>query len=222
MIFRKIQTIVFVLCLLCYSASVSALTGEEAMAKLIERLAGADTLKGKITISYQSGEIYSGIFMYMHPGKMYVKFTDPPGKLIVTNGKKLWVFDAATDVCGVQELETEEVVSDKQDNDKQTKGIKPKLMGGISRFFRTYETKISENPTQPVIELSNESKKYSEIKFILNPDFMLSSAVFKDKEGDGFSIKLSDVKIGEKITPGVFNFKAPDNAQVVKNPLDIR
>jgi outer membrane lipoprotein-sorting protein len=222
MIHRKIRTIIFVLCLLCYSSSVFALTGEEAMAKLVERLAGADTLKGKITISYQSGEVYSGIFIYMHPGKMYMKFSDPPGKLIVTNGKKLWVYDAATDVCGVQELETEEAGSDKQDNDKQTKGIKPKLMGGISRFLRTYETRFSEGSSQPVIELSNESKKYSEIKFILNPDFMLSSAVFKDKEGDGFMIKLSDVKIGEKITPGVFNFKAPDNAQVVKNPLDIR
>jgi outer membrane lipoprotein-sorting protein len=208
-------------CLMIYSSSVFALTGDEAMAKLVERLAGAETVKGKVTISYQSGEIYSGNFMYMHPGKMYVKFSDPPGKLIVTNGKKLWVYDSTTDVCGVQEMETVDV-SDKQDTDKQSKDIKVKLMGGISKFFRAYETRISENTSPPVIELFNESKKYSEIKFILNADFMLSSAVFKDKEGDGFVIKLSDVKIGEKITPGVFNFKAPANAQVVKNPLDIR
>jgi outer membrane lipoprotein-sorting protein len=218
----KIRIIIISLFLLYFASSVSALTGEEAMAKLVDRLAGAETMKGKITISYQSGEIYSGIFIYAHPGKMYIKFTDPPGKLIVTNGKKLWVYDSTTDVCGVQELETEEIKPDKDDTEKQTKAIKPKLMGGISRFFKTYEARMSENSSQPVIELSNESKKYSDIKFILNPDFMLSSAVFKDKEGDGFMIKLSDVKIGEKITPGVFNFKAPDNAQIVKNPLDIR
>jgi outer membrane lipoprotein-sorting protein len=215
------KAILLSLYLMIYSSPVFALTGDEAMAKLVERLAGAETIKGKMAISYQSGEIYSGIFMYMHPGKIYVKFTDPPGKLIVTNGKKLWVYDSATDVCGVQELETVDV-PDKQDTDKQSRDIKPKLMGGISKFFRTYETRISENTSPPVIELYNENKKYSEIKFILNADFMLSSAVFKDKEGDGFLIKFSDVKIGEKITPGVFNFKAPANAQVVKNPLDVR
>jgi outer membrane lipoprotein-sorting protein len=215
----RIQTALLSFLIVIYSAPVFALTGDEAMAKLADRLTGAGTIKGKIAISYQSGEIYSGIFMYMHPGKMYVKFTDPPGKLIVTNGKKLWVYDSATDVCGAQELETVEV-ADK--DPEKAKDIKPKLMGGITRFLKTYETRISENSSQPVIELSNESKKYSEIKFILNPDFMLTSAVFKDREGDGFVIKLSDMKFGENITPGVFNFKAPANAQLVKNPLDIR
>ncbi|MBN2403647.1 MAG: outer membrane lipoprotein carrier protein LolA [Spirochaetes bacterium] len=192
------------------------------MAKLIERMDSAETMKGKITISFQSGESYSGVFTYMHPGKIYVKFNDPPGKIIVTNGKKLWVYDSSTDVCGVQELDTEDSESDKEDGDKQSGEIKAKLMGGISKFFRTYEASISENTSQSVIELVNDNRKYSDIKFIVNLEFLLTSAVFKDKNGDGFVIKLSDVKIGEKITPGVFDFKAPANAQVVKNPLDIR
>ncbi len=216
----RIHTALVMFFLIICCCPVYALTGDEAMAKLIDRLAGAETIKGKIAISYQSGEAYSGIFIYMHPGKMYVKFTDPPGKLIVTNGKKLWVYDSATDVCGVQELETIEAAD--KDPEKRSKDIRPKLTGGISRFFRTYEARINVDTPLPVIELFNESKKYSEIKFMLNSDYMLTGAVFKDKEGDGFVIKLSDVKLGVSVPPGVFNFKAPANAQVVKNPLDIR
>lgn len=219
----KYKIILLMLLLIPVSISInfsaaSALTGDEALAKLSEKLANAGTMKGKINISYQSGEIYSGIFMYMQPGKLYVKFTDPPGKLIVTNGKKLWIYDSTTDVCGVQELETYGEVS--EDNEKQ---IRPRLRGGIQQFLQGYEsTYTSGSSSQNIIELVNPNKIYSDIKFILNSDFMIISAVFKNADGNGFSIKLSDVKTGDKITPGIFNFKAPANAQVIKNPLDVR
>ncbi|MFH0974257.1 MAG: outer-membrane lipoprotein carrier protein LolA [Spirochaetota bacterium] len=218
----KIKLLCVLLFLLSYVCPVFALTGEEAMTRLMSRLNSADTIKGRLTISYQTGEVYSGIFMYMRPGKMYVKFTDPPGKLIITNGKKLWTYDASTEVCGIQELETTEADKDKENSENHGKDVKPRLMGGISRFFRTYEAKFIEDPSQPAIELVNEGRKYSEVKFVLTKDFIPVNAVFKDINSDGFVIKFFDVKTGEKIAPGVFNFKAPANAQVVKNPLDIR
>jgi len=214
---KNIIRIIFVFLIVSLTDPVFPITGDEAIAKFADRL-NAETVKGNLTITYQSGEMYSGIFMYMKPGKMYIKFSDPPGKLIVTNGKRLWVYDSTSAVCGVQELETEGEAKDKGDE-----GLKPRLSGGILGFLHGYNAKIIESPTQKVIELTDESKKYSEVKLILTPDFMLSSVVFKNKGADGgFAVKLSDVRTGEKITPGIFNFKAPSNAQIVKNPLDIR
>lgn len=219
----KYRIIFILLTILYHSSYAFPMTGEEAMMKLNERLAGEGTLQGKISISYQSGQTYSGIFMYMKPGKIYVKLTEPPGKLIITNGRRLWVYDSLTDICGVQEMDTEEASSGSEVDNKPGNGIRSKLKGGIQMFFNNYKTKlVSDNPSQYTIELTNESRQYSEIKFVLNSDFMLTSASFNDKNGDGFVIKLSEVKTGEKIAPGLFNFNVPAEAQVIKNPLDVR
>jgi outer membrane lipoprotein-sorting protein len=222
----KYKIFFIILFIFCVSSHAFPMTGEEAMIKLNERLAGAGTLTGKISISYQSGQNYSGIFIYMKPGKIYMKFTEPPGKVIVTNGKKLWVYDSLTDVCGVQEMDTEEVSAEIDPEKKDVKPgteIRAKLRGGIYYLYKSYETKlISDNPSQYTVELTNESRMYSKIKVVLNSDFMLASASFNDKNGEGFVIKLSDVKSGEKITPGLFNFNVPAEAQVIKNPLDVR
>lgn len=199
------------------------MTAEETISRFNERFASIETMKGQVSVSYQSGEIYSGIFMYSNPGKIYIQFTNPPGKFIVTNGKKLWAYDSSTDVCGVQEMDVEDE-EDKQGNKTQNKDIKPKLKGGIERFIRNYEARLAEpeNPESKIIELVNEKWKYSDIKLFLDQEFLPVKAIFMDKDGDGFIIKLSDIKIGENIVPGIFNFNVPANAQVVKNPLDIR
>ncbi len=180
-------------------------------------------MKGQLTLTYQSGEVFSGIFMYMNPGKIYIKLTDPPGKLIITDSKKLWVYDSTTDVCGVQELEMKEEDAAKEHGEKQGNDIKTKLRGGIERFLRGYEVKsVSSDPLSYTIEMVSEKRKYSDIKLVIDTNFILVKAVFKDKNEDGFSVKLSDVIFGEKIPPGLFNFNVPANAQVVKNPMDIR
>ncbi|MBN2040266.1 MAG: outer membrane lipoprotein carrier protein LolA [Spirochaetes bacterium] len=213
--------------LLIIPLPVFSMTGEEAVQKINESLESFETMKGKLTVSYTSGETYSGIFMYSNPGKIYVKFMNPLEKFIVTNGKKLWAYDSSTDVCGVQDIEIEDEEDDEA-GDKKTIGKKPeeepKLTGGLERFFRNYEPAFIEsgNPEENIIELVNEKWRYTLIKLVLNKDFMLVKAVFTDKNGEGFTVKLSDIKTGENIIPGLFNFNVPANAQIVKNPLDIR
>jgi outer membrane lipoprotein-sorting protein len=218
----KYKIIIILIFIFRVTAPAFPMTGEEAMTKLNERMSGAGTLTGKISVSYQSGQTYSGIFMFMKPGKIYVKITEPPGKFIITNGKKLWIYDSLTDVCGVQEMDTEEVSTVNEADNKPSTEIKPKLRGGLYFLFKNYAAKLITDAANHTIELTNESRQYSEIKIILNPDFMLASASFKDKEGNGFTVKLSDVKAGEKIAPGIFNFHVPAEAQVIKNPLNIR
>ena len=64
--------------------------------------------------------------------------------------------------------------------------------------------------------------QYSEIKVVLNSDFFPKGMIFKNIDDEGFTIELKDISTGERITPGIFNFDVPADAQVVKNPLDIR
>ena len=68
-----------------------AITGDEALAQFRGRMNGAGKLTGIISWSHSGGETYTGAFKYMSPGKIYIKFSSPPGKTIVSNGKSLWI-----------------------------------------------------------------------------------------------------------------------------------
>lgn len=209
--------------LLLYHSPALGLTGNEAFEKLKERLAAIDTMKGIISIAYPTGDLYSGKFQYMPPGRIHIDLSNPPGKKIISNGKRLWVYDVSTDVCGVQELYAEDEENDKELDEEEKKKKELKIKGGLENLFNGYEAiLISESDKGVIIEIRNEFRKYTEIQLTLDKSFMLSSARFTDKEGIRFVMKITDLKFGEKPIPGLFNFDVPANAQVVKNPLDIR
>lgn len=221
----KIKIIAIIICIL-FPVYGFSITGEEALENLRARFFGAETIKGKVSLTFQSGESYSGSFIYERSGKIIIRLTEPPGKIIVTNGKKLWVYDITTDVCGVQEIDTGDDEMDKEKSaavSEEESAEAFKLTGGIDRFIRGYEIiSVSEKSPGYTIVLSSESRKYSEIELNIDGEFMLTKAVFRDKNGEGYAVKLSDIKTGESILPGAFNFDVPANAQVVKNPLDVR
>ncbi len=214
-----ILTIIFIF----YSGNAHPVTGDEAFEKLKERLANITTLKGKITISYQSGEIYTGDFQYMPPGKIYIKFTDPPGKVIASNGRKLWAFDSTTEVCGVQELYMEDKEKDEELSEEEKAKKEQKIKGGLANLFYYFKPTLTyEGPIGYLIDLKQERRQYPEVSLSLDKTFMIVEAYFKNKNDNNFSVRFSNFKFGEKIFPDLFNFNVPSNAQVVKNPLDIR
>lgn len=220
---KQIKIIITILMILS-TAPAFSLTGDEALQKFKDQMAGIKTMRGQISLLYQNGEMYSGSFKYMFPGKIFIQFSEPSGKTIVSNGKKLWAYDAASGVCGVQELDIEVDEDDKDFKENAgSKRIRVQDRGGPSVFLSGYQvTAVSEEKTGVTIELMNGTRKYTDIKLVLNNEFMLIKAIFKNDKDEGFMIKLSDVKTGEKITPGLFDFNVPANSQIVKNPLDIR
>jgi outer membrane lipoprotein-sorting protein len=181
-----------------------ALTGEEALAKFQARMNSIGTMSGVISWTHQSGETYIGGFKYMAPGKLHIKFNTPGGRVLVTNGRRLWVYDSSSNVCGVQDME---------------KGGS----GGIAGFVNGYLAILTaQGPSGCTLKLKSPDKTYADITLVLDGSFMLKKAVFATKDGDGFSVTLSNIKTGESMISGVFDFSVPSNAQIVKNPLDVK
>ncbi len=182
-----------------------SITGDEALAKFRGRMMGIGKLSGVISWSSGSGQALAGTFKYMAPDKIYVKFSNPSGKILVSNGRKLWVYSPSSSICGVQDL---------------AQGSSSGGIAGMTADYRAIVT--SQGGDGYTIKLKNAEKAYPEIILRVDSTFFLKRAIFKDREGDGFSFTLSNVNFSPAVMPSLFNFNVPSNAQSVKNPLNIK
>ncbi len=180
------------------------ITGEEAIEKFRSRMYGIQKLTGVITWTYQSGLTVSGSFKYMAPDRIYVKFSTPPGKVIVSNGQRLWVYNQNTGICGIQDL---------------AEGV---FSGGIAAIVSgEYKAIASGGQGGYTIRMKNEEREYSEITLRVDSTFFLQKAIIRTKDGGVFSFSLSNVSWKAAVLPTIFNFSVPTSAQIVKNPLNM-
>ncbi len=201
---KRILTILACAALLAYAPAVSALTGDEALAKFQGRMNGVGTMSGTISWMHQSGQGYSGTFKYMAPGKILVKFTSPSGRILSSNGRRLWVFDSSSNICGVQEL---------------ARGGSGGLAGLVGGYLAIL---TAQGPSGYTIKLKNSERAYSDLTLVLDGGFLPKKIVLLNKAGDGMSISFSNIRTGESMAPGIFDFSVPSNAQLVKDPLDVK
>lgn len=202
---NKIKYIfVILIYILSFQVNSYSLTGEEAINKTAAKLNSISTMEGIISLSYSSGMVYTGVFKFLAPGYFHIKFTNPAGKTIVSNGKKLWIYDETNNVCGVQDLEPE------------------KYSGGLASLTKGYFAIVNESENKTIIKLKSNEKVFKEISLLVNKSYMLKKISFQKEDGEGFSAILSNVKTGHKIHHRHFNFDVPANAQLIKNPLNIR
>lgn len=189
--------------ILIASAAAFAVTGDEAVAKFRARMGSIGKMTGVISWTSSSGYTYTGHFKYLAPNNIYVKFSSPGGKIIVANGKKLWVYDPSTNIVGIQDLDGG-------------------ASGGIAGMTGGYMAIASSQGSGYLIKLKNNEKYYSEINIAADASFMMKKIMLKTKEGEGVTYSISNVDTSASVNSNMFDFSVPANAQAVKNPLNIR
>jgi len=184
--------------------NLSALTGDEALNSFRNRMNSIGKLTGVISWAEPSGETYTGSFKYMSPGKIYIKFSNPSGKVIVANGKNLWVYTPGNNICGVQDLGGGG-------------------SGGIAALTTGYYAIVtSQGPGGYTIKLKSNDKSFSEIILMVDSTFFIKKAILKSKDGGSYNFSISNTSTTTAVIPSIFDFNVPSNSQVVKNPLNIK
>jgi len=200
---RFLITTVSMLLILSPTGSWS-ITGDEALASFRSRMNGISKMTGIISWTAAGGETFTGSFKYLNPGKIYIKFSSPAGKIIVSNGRSLWIYSPGNNICGVQDLAGGG-------------------SGGIAGFTSGYLAIVTaQGPGGYTIKLKNNEKSFNEILLVVDSSFFLKKAIFKTKEGTAYSFSLSNISTEAAVMPNIFNFDVPSSAQVVKNPLNIK
>ena len=200
----KLLRLTIITALVLRTVSLFPLSGEEAVEKFRSRMLRLPKLTGVISWTALDGQTYSGSFKYLAPDRIYVKFSSPTEKVLVSNGKTLWIFNPGNKMCGVQEL------------------AKGSTSGGIANLVTGYNGIASGGDTGYTIKLKNDDKQYPEIILSVDLSYLLRGAIFKREDGRILSFSISDVSTKAEVRPTLFDFKVPKGVQIIKNPLNIR
>jgi outer membrane lipoprotein-sorting protein len=200
----KAFRVIFAGFIIFFATAIFPLPGDEAVEKFRSRMLRLKKLTGVISWTSIDGQTYSGGFKYMAPDRIYVKFTSPTEKLLISNGKTLWIYSPGSRMCGIQELE------------------KGTTSGGIAGLVTGYDGIASGGDYGYVIKLKSDEKQYKEIILSVDATFLLKGAIFKRDDGRIMSFSISDVSTGADVRPSLFEFTVPGGVQIVKNPLNMR
>ncbi|HOO73478.1 MAG TPA: outer membrane lipoprotein carrier protein LolA [Spirochaetota bacterium] len=171
-----------------------------------KKMSSVGKFSGILSYTLSTGRTFTGNVTYMAPGNIKIRFSNPSGKILVANQKKLWLYDPQNKVCAIQELDQEEGMS-----------------GGILSLLRDYEVlQTLESEEGYSLKFSNENHEFTEITLVLDSSFFIKKGNFKNKEGSGFSFSVSGINFSPDIVKSVFDFNVPANTQIVKNPLNIK
>ncbi|HPB80479.1 MAG TPA: outer membrane lipoprotein carrier protein LolA [Spirochaetota bacterium] len=192
-----------IIALCSVTAYLYAMTGDEALQRFQGRMGSISTMRGTISWTDTSGFMYTGNFKFMAPGRIFVKFSSPSGKILASNGRKLWVYSPSSNICGIQDL---------------GRG----RSGGIAGVVSGYSAILLGGGSGYTIKLKNNDRHYSSITLVVDSTFLLKKAIMKTKDGGGMTISLAGVVVGEGMSPGIFDFSPPVSAQTVNNPLNIK
>jgi outer membrane lipoprotein-sorting protein len=196
-------TLFLFISLLCAS-DLYPVSGDEIFKKFQARMRDLSKLTGVISWKALDGKTYIGNFTYYAPNRIYVKFTSPVEKILVSNGKTLWIYTHGSRVCGMYEL------------------IKGPHSGILSMIRTGYSSAAVGGDAGYVIKLKSDTKQYREVVLSMDPTYLLKAAIFKREDNRMLSFSISDASTKVNVDEDYFNFKVPKGVQVIKNPLNVK
>ncbi|OAI20166.1 MULTISPECIES: outer membrane lipoprotein chaperone LolA [Methylomonas] len=199
----------FVFCLIC----ATPLHAEETpIARLKTFLAGSSALAAdfrQVTLdkSGKPAQTSSGKFYLSRPGKFRWNYQKPFVQEIVSNGGKVWFYDADLEQVTVKQLD-------------DSLGSTPALLLtgqiDIEEKFKLQEQGEDEGMNWVKLSPKNEESGFKYILIGLERD-QLGGMELSDNFGQLTRIYFSNIQINPKLEEALFNFKAPKGADVFEN-----
>jgi outer membrane lipoprotein carrier protein len=197
-------------------AAVSAFGADPTLTDLLKRVEGrynrAKTLQVVFHEDYtpqgKARRSESGTLMLRKPGRMRWDYSQPKGKLFVSDGKNLWLYTPADNRAERMKLQESE----------DMRAPLAFLLGKLNfeKEFRNLQAKPEEGGTRITAEPKSDNLPYSAVEFVVTPE-----ARIREVKVTGFDRSLLDFTFElEKMDPPLdaklFQFQAPAGAEVVE------
>ncbi|RYZ85229.1 MAG: outer membrane lipoprotein chaperone LolA [Moraxellaceae bacterium] len=199
--------------LLTLSAAITHAADDQAASQLRKQLDAMNTLQGNFTQTLVDKEgkkqdESKGTFMMQRPGKFYWKTESPAPQLLVSNQKKIWLYDP--------DLETvnERLFSD--DLQKTPALLLSEDVEKLRKNFSISRTQLTPKSEKYTLTPKVTDGLFQELILVFLND-QLAEFHIKDSLGQISNFILANVKRNQPVAEDLFNFVPPANADVIKN-----
>ncbi|WP_237056470.1 outer membrane lipoprotein chaperone LolA [Microbulbifer sediminum] len=194
------------------AASASLLTSSawaDATAELSQLLQPLASISGKFhqTLTDERGEVLqksSGTFSVERPGKLRWETGEPFPQLLVTNNKKLWLYDPDLEQVTIRPV------------DKRMKETPALLLGGkVGEIRSSFNVASKDGAFQLTPKSDSAPFRSMEIRF--SDKGLPAAMTVRDSMGQTTRIKFSRVKANPSLAAALFNFNPPAGTDIIRD-----
>jgi outer membrane lipoprotein carrier protein len=195
--------------------AVSAFAADPSLANLLKNVENrynkAKTLQVLFNETYtpkgKGPRTESGLLMLRKPGRMRWEYSQPKGKLFVSDGKSLWLYTP-------DEKRAEQMpLKDSEDMHAPLAFLLGRLK--FDKDFQNLQSRADGSSTRVTAQPKTDNLPYTSVEFVVAPD-----SEIREVKVTGFDDSILDFHFdGEKVDPSLdaklFEFKAPPGVEVV-------
>ncbi|MDH5719526.1 MAG: outer membrane lipoprotein carrier protein LolA [Spirochaetia bacterium] len=224
---QKIRTVLYIIVFVSATFSAYAedfLHPNDVVDKMKIHFKKIETYKAEFNIKSKEKNkllVSKGLAYYKKGGYINFTFKNPSGDLIISNGKKMWVYIASLKAVGIQDLD----VSSNSKNIYNAGSYE-----GLVNLFRRYHYRF-DTPKQPVVKskkkyfvlLLEEKEKSGGFETMLvyvdAKSYLISSIVASLPSGRQVTLEFDNIELNKEIPGNMFSYKLKPDDKVVENPL---
>lgn len=150
----------------------------------------------------------AGILMLRKPGRMRWDYTQPKGKLFVSDGKYLWLYTPAENQV--------EKMSLKESGDMRAPLAF--LLGKLNfqKEFRDIKAVEEEHGTRITAEPKSDNLPYSRVEFLVDGDRRIREVKVTGYDRSILDFTFDQEKLDPRLDARLFEFQVPAGAEVVE------
>jgi outer membrane lipoprotein carrier protein len=194
---------------------VSAFAAETPLADLLktveQRYNRTDTLQVLFHEEYMktghARRSESGVLQLRKPGRMRWEYSDPKGKLAVSDGKSFWTFDPS---------EPDRVQKSALQGADQ--GPLAFLLGKLhfDKEFKNLQAKPQGADTLITAEPKTDDLPFTAVEFLVTPEGRIRQVKVTRFDNSVMAYSFDQEKLGPKLDDKLFRFQPPKGAEVVE------
>ena len=177
-----------------------------------KRYNASQSLTLSFTESYKtqkrSAQVESGTLTLRKPGRMRWEYSNPAGKLFVSDGKDVYLF--LPDANRVEHSKFKE--------SEDLRAPLAFLLGKLNFYkeFRKFDVRTEGENHWVAAEPSSQNLPYSQVEFLIAPDARIRRLKVMGQDGSVMDFSFDQEKLNVPLDGKLFAFRAPPGAQMVE------
>ena len=204
-------------CTLLLIAAVAACAGDTATQHLLKGVEGrynrAQTLEIRFAETYsglgRGPRTETGVLYLRKPGRMRWEYTQPAGKLFVSDGKQVYLY--LPDENRVEKMK----LKDTEDMRAPMAFLLGKLH--FEKEFQNLQARAEGEGSLVTAEPKSNSLPYSKVEFQVSPTFEIRKLHIVGQDQSVLDFAFESEKLNPPLANSLFQFQPPAGAQIVES-----